>query len=203
LRGADESAITLVTRNGGTTVAVRRKSWTSGTLHTLLLIPKKPLAPTSGYLVMMAGNKKRPVLAGFTAGTSTDDLPPTWNGVIGTRYIVERSGGGDCRSGVPYVLVDFADGSSAVKDDQTPATDVAFAVWPATGPLDNETLIAIVPSAGSLTMLGENTFCAPSNFALQSTTATKFRMAPIDNAGNIGTPAEITIDPTKPEKRTR
>jgi hypothetical protein len=108
-----------------------------------------------------------------------------------------------CSSGKPYAMIEIAEDSPATRDDQTAADDLVFGVRPAMGPVDSTTLLAIAPAWRSTIRLGEWSFCAPSNFALPAAKPARFRIAPIDVAGNVGTPAEIAIDPTKPEPRSR
>lgn len=188
-------AITLVTRNGAEVVALR-KSWVSGRLHTLLLIPKKALAPESEYLVKMSGAADGGVLGSFTTGTTRDDRPPTWKGIAGTGYIHEPARCCNCSSGQPYAVIEIAGGPEAVHDDQTAAKDLLFGIWPAQGPVDGTTLLAIAPAWRGQIRLGEWSICAARNFTLPAAGPARFQIAPIDLAGNVGTPAEITIDPT-------
>ena len=143
----DGSAITLVTSKGAK-VATYRKSWVSGAVHTLLLTPKKALAPQSEYLVKLPGTGGGRVLGSFTTGTTSDDSPPTWKGIAETRYIDEPARCCSCSSGKPFAVIEIAQDSLAVRDDQTAAMDLVFGVWPAQGPIDSTTLLAIAPAWG-------------------------------------------------------
>jgi hypothetical protein len=196
----DGAAITLVTSKGAE-VATHRKSWISGAVHTLVLTPKKALAPQSDYLVKMPGTADRGVLDRFTTGTTSDDSPPTWKGIAETRYVDEPARCCNCSSGKPYAVIEIAEDSLALRDDQTAAEDLVFGVWPARGPVDSTTLLAIAPAWSGTIRLGEWSTCAPRNFTLPAARPARFRIAPIDLAGNVGTPAEITIDPSKPERQ--
>lgn len=191
----DGAAITLLTSQG-TEVATYRKSWVSGAVHTLLLTPKKALAPQAEYLVKLLGTGGGRVLGSVTTGTTSDDSPPTWKGITETGYIDEPARCCDCSSGKPYAVIGIAQGSRAVRDDQTAAKDLVFGVWPAHGPIDSTTLLAITPAWGGLIRLGEWSICASNNFTLPAARPATFQIAPIDLAGNVGTPAQITIDPT-------
>jgi hypothetical protein len=92
--------------------------------------------------------------------------------------------------------IEIAESSQALRDDQTAAKDLVFGIWPAQGPVDGTTVLAIAPAWGGMIRLGEPSICAPSNFTLSAARPARFQIAPIDLAGNVGTPAEITIDPT-------
>jgi hypothetical protein len=198
----DGSAITLVTSKGAE-VATHRKSWVSGAVHTLLLTPKKALDPQAEYLVKLPGTGGVRVLGSFTTGTTSDESPPTWKGIAETGYIDEPARCCNCSSGKPYAVIAIAQESLALRDDQTAAKDLVFGVWPARGPIDSTTLLAIAPAWGGMIRLGEWSTCAPRNFTLPAAKPARFQIAPIDLAGNVGTPAEITIDPTRPEQRSR
>lgn len=193
------ASIELVPRGGKVAVAVDRKQWTSGNVITLILTPRQPLAAKSTYEVVLRKPKEVSVLGQVVTGTAADKDAPTWKGASEVQYVHAPAVCCNCSTGDPWVMVKFADGADAVKDDQTQRDDIAFGIWPADGKLDASRLLAVVPAWRGRLVLGDESICAPRNFDLpKAAKSLRLRIAPLDHAGNAGEPAAITIDLTKP-----
>jgi hypothetical protein len=193
----DEATLALVTTSG-TAIAVDKRAFTQGSMRVVVLAPDKPLDAKTTYRVI--GKTKadpRARLGEITTGAFTDAKPPTWKGIGLRRALVRVAQCCLCNSGEPFQALDIIDG--APKDDRTPSDDVWFAVWPAAGKLELASAIAIVPWWAGRITLGHPTVCGLNNFDLPDAgQRLDVRIAPIDLAGNIGEPADATLDLTNP-----
>jgi hypothetical protein len=189
----DESSISLVPANGiPGPVAVERRIVARTGYRVITLIPKLPLAANRAYNVRAAAHRGGDVTVIGTVVTTDaiDDKPPTWGGLAAP--IVELPGARrtSCSNGQAWAHLAFA---GTVADDQAPPADLIYGVWPADAPFDPKLApIALVRPQDDGLELGHRSTCEPRDFELPATSA-KLRIAPIDLAGNIGTPVEVSI----------
>jgi hypothetical protein len=191
---AEKSQVLVLVDKTGAVVAVDRRVWTSGSTRTLVLTPKRPLAPKTTYEVRASAGI---VVGTFTTGSARDDTAPKWRGVAKATAFMNSRAPNQCRTGEMYVVVELGDGEAGPSDDRTPFDALAFAIWPAKGKLDAASLLAIVPNYGAPLVLGNPSTCSPNNFSLVGKQLA-VRIAPIDLAGNVGDPADVIVDLSNP-----
>jgi len=180
-------------------VPVDRKVFTTGAIQNVVLTPKSPLLAKTAYRVMAVTEKGgAPQLVGEVMTDDTvDDEAPTWSGTV-TGYLDKTPAVCCiCQTGEPYFVLSV--GTDA-KDNTTKPDDFAWGVWAGSPTFDPKApMLAMVGAYRGKTSLGHSSICSPSNFDVPATGKTSVLwIAPIDLAGNIGTPAKVTIDLTKP-----
>jgi hypothetical protein len=184
-------------------VDVDRVSLMAGRLHIVLLRPRAPLRPETRYQVLAAapGGGKPGVVGEFITGKDTDATGPTWTGVAKSAYVHAPAVCCNCTTGNPWAVVELA-APDRIADDQTPAEAVAYGVWKGEGAFDPAAppLTVVRPWSGKL-YIGHKSQCSPANFDFAGKGTMTLRVAPIDLAGNVGTPVDVTIDLDKPLKK--
>jgi hypothetical protein len=185
-------------------VDVDRVAVTAAGLRVIILRPRTPLSPRTKYQVTLAapGGGKAAVVREFETGADVDTTAPTWPGVAKTRYVHDKAVCCNCSTGLPWIGATVA-GADQVKDDKTPNAAIWYGVWSADGTFDAKSPpLTIAQAWGDTVYLGHKSMCSPANLDVAGTGPLRVRIAPIDLAGNAGTPAEVTIDraPAMPPK---
>lgn len=188
----DESSLQLVPASGiPGPVAVERRIVARTGYRVITLIPRLPLVAERAYDVRGAAKRggEIKVIGTVVATDAIDDKPPNWGGVAAPILEPgERST--SCSTGQRWVRLAFA---GTVSDDHAPADELVYGVWLADAPFDAKAPpIALVRPRNGRLELGHPSICAPRDFELPAK-PTKLRLAPIDLAGNIGTPVDVSI----------
>lgn len=186
--------ISLVAADGRE-VEVDKRVMFAGEVGTLLLTPIRPLAASATYRVMLDAGvvDAARVLGEVNTSDAIDSKPPTWKGIAKVDVIPPPTGlgGGMCEPLRPFAMLE-TEGTGDALD--------AYGVWPAKGPLTGARLLTIVAMKRSWLwrttgiVLGADTLCSTSSFTLPPA-ARKYVIAPIDLAGNVGEPREVTVAP--------
>jgi hypothetical protein len=185
-------------------VAAKRVSVGAGAMVIVILTPDAPLEPKTRYEIIGAESPggKKATLAGFKTGSDPDTAAPTWKGPGPAAYQV--SDPLVCGTGKHHAEVPL--GTSALADDKTPPTSIALGVWSADGEFDaRQPPITLIPSWGDRAVLGTASKCMAANFDIPEWPLAgddfhevKLRLAPVDLAGNVGTPSVITVTNVPP-----
>ncbi|MFO0678120.1 MAG: hypothetical protein U0169_16410 [Polyangiaceae bacterium] len=133
----------------------------------------------------------------WKTGSGPDTSAPTWSGVRATRFRgVHTAGGGSCDTGFARAL--FRVGLA--KDDLTPANGMRFAIFPLRldGTFDRDLAKAHVESPSCTGVLTELRAELPKGEPAPP--RVHFAVAPLDLAGNLGTPSKVSIDTVDPSK---
>lgn len=197
----DEATVTLVStaKSGPPAVAVDRKVFVTDLVKHVVLTPKSPLLAKTTYRVMAVFEKGgKPQLIGeVTTSDVIDDVAPTWSGT-GTG-VLDKSPAicCICNTGAPHFRLELG---KDLKDNDTKPEQVVWAVWAGSATFDAKApMLAMTEGYQGKLVLGPASMCSASGFVVPTTGKTsELWVAPIDLAGNIGTPAKVVIDLTKP-----
>jgi hypothetical protein len=196
----DDTTVTLVsTAKSGPPVALDRIVFTTGEIRNVVLVPKSPLLANATYQVVASEAKggKTQVLETITTTDALDATAPTWKAAPEAKLIHAPAVCCNCTTGDPFFEMKAGDAS----DDKTGADDLVWGVWAGSAKFDPKAPMLALREAykGGLFHLGRSSMCSPSSFDVPTTGKTsELWIAPIDLAGNIGTPAKVVIDLTKP-----
>jgi hypothetical protein len=134
------------------------------------------------------------VLGTFRTGAAADTAAPRLKsgGVVEAHRNV-HFGGGDCSIQGPWIDVTGAD----AEDPSRPNAQILWGVWQSgpSGKIDGSKPPAtmIQPYRGRIT-IGQRSLCDPHAFPLPTKGVLSFGIAPIDEAGNIGTMKTHRVD---------
>jgi hypothetical protein len=195
----DETTVTLVsTAKSGPPVALDRKMFTTGEIRNVVLVPKTPLLANATYQVVASEAKggKAEVLETITTTDALDAAAPTWKPEAKGTLIHAPAVCCNCTTGDPFFEIQSGDAS----DDKTGADSIVWGVWAGSAKFDPKApMVALREAYKGRFHLGRSSMCSPSGFDVPTTGKTsELWIAPIDLAGNIGTPAKVVIDLTKP-----
>lgn len=177
---------------GGAALEVDRIVLSSADARVVELVPRQPLAAKTRHEVVAAapGGGKPGVIGEFTTGDAADTTPPEWSGVTKAVFVKAKAVCCNCSTGDPYALLTVGE-----------VPDAIFGVWlpDANQQLDYSKPPLIYVSAWDDKLsLGHQSMCSAANFVFPAKTKQRLGIAPVDAAGNQGTPSEVVLDLAKP-----
>jgi hypothetical protein len=181
-----------------TSIDVDRVALTAGDVRVVVLTPTQPLQPETHYQVTLAGEPggKPGVVGEFTTGKDADTTAPAWKGAGKVTYVHAPAVCCNCSTGDPWVSVALVPPDS--DDRPAPEPDVVYGVWLADGFDAKKPPVAYLRPWGDSVVLGHKSTCSPKNFDLPAKGKLALKLAPVDAAGNVGTPADVVVDLDKP-----
>jgi hypothetical protein len=195
----DDSTFSLVLEaNSGPLVVLDHKMIKAVDANIAVIWAKAPLLAGATYHLMVAETKhgKPAELVQVITTKDLDVTPPTWKGVSASSFVKYEPQCCICRTGGPEIDFDIADAhDEATADDQ-----LVYGVWSGDRPFDAKAPMLVLSAAyhGHLA-IGSMSMCSPTDFEVpEKAKSIKLHVAPIDLAGNIGTPSSVTVDLTKP-----
>lgn len=170
-------------------VQVTERSFSSGYMDVVELLPTAPLAPSTQYEMAVIDPAEHPstlVVGTFRTGTAADTAAPVVkNGGKAVAHRNVQFGGGSCSVQGPWIDVS----ALVAEDPSRPDAQILWGVWAGgpSGKIDpTKPPTVIVGTWRDIVTIGKRSLCDPHDFPLPAAGVFAFGLAPLDEAGNAG-----------------
>jgi hypothetical protein len=185
--------------HGGAVVETTSRSIPSGSVTTVELTPKRPLAAQTRYEIAAVDTSRRPsitIFGTFKTGDATDTVAPKLDtlGVV-TAHKATNAISSACQASGPWVTLDGV----VASDPGRAGAQLGLAIWLGDGAGkvdDTKTPTAIEPLHGSSVQIGRSSICSPRSFPFPQTGQPWLGIALVDEAGNRSATRRVRVDLT-------
>lgn len=178
-------------------VPTASRTMTPGGLVISELVPQKPLAPETRYMVAFVDPARHPattVLGTFKTGAAADNAAPQLDPLGATSaHVNPNATGGSCQVPGPWVTIETVRADDPGRKD----AQLVFGVWlgDANGRIDaTKPPTNLLRSYDGGLHVGRSSLCDPRSFPFPSSRFAWLGVAALDEAGNASAIRKVKVD---------